>query len=481
MRNGARPLARQTLLSLLLGTIPLGAFADTQFATVFDFAPDPAAGVGPRGGLILATDGRFYGRRQNPQEVFRVNVNGSSFSSVHTFPMGEGGSGGVMEASDGKIYGSAFDASGGYLYRMDKNGSNYQKIVQFSSALAGIDPTSPPFEASDGFLYGPLTDGTITGHGGFYKSSKDGTSVSTLLALTGTAGGNPGAYDGSIGGSLIQVGGELFGVTPLGGANDAGVIFKITLTPSVGYTAIHEFTVSEGASAKVALLHASDGRLYGVAQSGGNGGVITGFGTIFGINTDGTGFQVLHRFNDINGNDPSGSLIEAPDGKLYGLCFRGGAPGDNFGVAYRINKNGTGHSVIHKFRNDTDAGFQPEGALVRIGPSSFYGGTTFGPGDGTIYRIDTTQSSPAVFGKKKKRIPSIRRKVTVRGRATDDLDVASVFYRVRGKGGTRIAKGSGERWRIRLKPKRRRTVIKAFAIDFDLNNSPQRKFIVIKR
>jgi hypothetical protein len=37
-------------------------------------------------------------------------------------------------------------------------------------------------------------------------------------------------------------------------------------------------------------------------------------------NTDGKQLYVLHQFNNSEGYEPSGKLLEASDGKLYGAC-----------------------------------------------------------------------------------------------------------------------------------------------------------------
>src|SRR5688572_13009249 len=79
-------------------------------------------------------------------------------------------------------------------------------------------------------------------------------------------------------------------------------------------------------------LLASDGKLYGVTLLGG----AYGEGTVFRLNTDGTGMQVLHSFT--NRVDPRGRLLEGSDGALYGLTYNGGSNG--VGSLFRLNKDG---------------------------------------------------------------------------------------------------------------------------------------------
>jgi uncharacterized repeat protein (TIGR03803 family) len=71
-------------------------------------------------------------------------------------------------------------------------------------------------------------------------------------------------------------------------------------------------------------MRASDGVLYGTASQGGS----YGFGTVFKLNTDGSGFTVLLNFDDsTNGAYPAADLIQASDGNLYTTTSAGGAFG----------------------------------------------------------------------------------------------------------------------------------------------------------
>jgi uncharacterized repeat protein (TIGR03803 family) len=65
------------------------------------------------------------------------------------------------------------------------------------------------------------------------------------------------------------------------------------VTPQT-FTTLYTFTgVSDGETPAAGLL-LSGGTLYGTAQSGGS----SGGGTIFRLNTDGTGFALLHTFTE---------------------------------------------------------------------------------------------------------------------------------------------------------------------------------------
>jgi uncharacterized repeat protein (TIGR03803 family) len=59
--------------------------------------------------------------------------------------------------------------------------------------------------------------------------------------------------------------------------------------------------------------------LYGTTQTGGD----PGYGTVFEINTNGTGFTTLHSFNQSDGATPYAGVIFS-GGVLYGTTYEGG-------------------------------------------------------------------------------------------------------------------------------------------------------------
>lgn len=87
------------------------------------------------------------------------------------------------------------------------------------------------------------------------------------------------------------------------------------------FTTVHSFTGSDGASPHGGLITNSSGNtLYGTAQAGGN----SGNGTVFAVNTDGTGFTTLHSFTSAEGGYPYAGLILSGN-TLYGTASQGGS------------------------------------------------------------------------------------------------------------------------------------------------------------
>src|SRR5262249_19816257 len=134
---------------------------------------------------------------------------------------------------------------------------------------------------------------------------------------------------------LILSGDTLYGTAEEGGTGGTGTVFTIH-TDGSGFTTLHNFSArttspsgipinSDGAYPNNGLI-LSGNSLYGTANQGGS----SGFGTVFKLNTDGTGFRTLHSFTALDNNvrnsdgaNPLAGLILSGD-TLYGTTTTGG-------------------------------------------------------------------------------------------------------------------------------------------------------------
>src|SRR5262245_40759970 len=78
------------------------------------------------------------------------------------------------------------------------------------------------------------------------------------------------------------------------------------------FTILKSFAPGEGRDVQGGLV-ISGSILYGTTYSGG----ATDYGTLFKLNTDGTGFETLHSFTNLDGRNPASELIVAGNA-LYG-------------------------------------------------------------------------------------------------------------------------------------------------------------------
>jgi len=106
------------------------------------------------------------------------------------------------------------------------------------------------------------------------------------------------------------------------------------LTPAGAYTVIHNFTSNPatlGSGPTGGLVQGSDGYLYGTTSIGG----ANGYGTIFKIKTNGSGFKVIHDFDKTDGALPNSTPMLHTNGIIYGLTQSGGTLDD--GVLYSVD------------------------------------------------------------------------------------------------------------------------------------------------
>lgn len=106
---------------------------------------------------------------------------------------------------------------------------------------------------------------------------------------------------------------------------------------------------------------------------------------------------------------------------------------------------------------------------------------------GNRYRVtrftpisDPDVARPTVRITGKKTIRTTKRRVIIRGTATDELGVTSVEFKVAGSGGFKAAKGTSQ-WKAVVRPKKRVTKVKIRAFDAAGNVSAQTTAKIIRR
>jgi uncharacterized repeat protein (TIGR03803 family) len=203
-----------------------------DFRRLHDFVTGD--GAVPTGPLFQASDGFFYGTTNqgglwNAGVVYKVDVLGH-YALLHSLSIlypGEGSQpkGGVIQASDGFFYGTTERGNYfGEIFRMDAAG-NFTVLHRFDAyASDGGSPVSGLIEGRDGFLYGTASIGgqpvTASRYGVVYRMDRAGT-VTVLHTFTGPDGRTPWA-------ALAQgADGQLYGSTVVGGAFGLGVLFRV--------------------------------------------------------------------------------------------------------------------------------------------------------------------------------------------------------------------------------------------------------------
>jgi len=136
----------------------------------------------------------------------------------------------------------------------------------------------------------------------------------------------------------------------------------------------------EGANPNAGLMLANN-TLYGTAADAGSWGA----GTVFAVNIDGTDFRVLHSFTGgSDGANPWAGFILSGN-TLYGTAYSGGASG--LGTVFAVNTDGTGFTNLYSFTGGS-GGANPIGGLT-LSSSILYGTARFGgsSGSGTAFSV----------------------------------------------------------------------------------------------
>jgi uncharacterized repeat protein (TIGR03803 family) len=243
-------------------------------------------------GLLLATDGNFYGTTVSGGTagwgtVFKMTSSGSEsilYSFVGGQTDGQSPQAGLVQGSDGNLYGTT--ASGGprgegTVFRISTGGTE-GVLHYFTDLTDGSIPYSVLIQATDGNLYGTTYAGGSYGGGTVFRVAPT-TGAETVLYSFSGGGAQAGSPDGAgvFTGVIQATDGDIYGSTNFGGAYNDGVVFRITMSGAA--TMLHSFTGSGGLAGSTdgavptGLLQASDGNLYGTAYVGG----ATGNGAVF--------------------------------------------------------------------------------------------------------------------------------------------------------------------------------------------------------
>ncbi len=352
--------------------------------------------------LTYGSDGRLYGTTAtggagNRGLVFRIEDDGSRITVLREFTTSAEGStprGGVIEGSDGRLYGTTQSGGangGGTVFALNRDGTSFSTLTSFGPG-SGINPVSRLIEGSDGLLYGSCTNATAAPtNGTLWRVQKNGGNFAVLktFALNGGEGRTPFAP------LLEGIDGWLYGTTYSGGNSNRGTIFKLARDGSNFQTLRHLTGFGDAAFPQARLHQLPDGTLIAPSSAGGTAGL----GSIFTIQTNGTGYQVLHNFVSTGGDgrSPMGGLVSAGDGSLLGTTRFGG--GDAVGTVYSIRPDGSGYFVLHRFSTTYPSGMEPWAGLASGPAGTFYGVTTLGglvgPAGGTLFRLTLSGSVSA--------------------------------------------------------------------------------------
>ena len=368
---------------------PLRADVLAAFSVLHSFTGSD--GSDPPGSLTLSGS-TFYGMTKfggsyGYGTIFKINTDGSGFQLLYAFSGGDGGWPlGSLTLLGSTLYGTtSFGGSydGGTIFQINTDGSGFQLLHSFDSQSDGDAPCGS-LTLSGSTLYGMTSSGGPYAFGTIFQINTDGSGFQLRHSFGSQSDGATPC------GSLTLSGSTLYGMTSEGGPYISGTVFEIN-TDGSGFQLLHSFnSLQLDGSLPSGSFALSGSTLYGTTSIG---GYYDG-GTIFQISTDGSGFQFLHSFNlQSEGGEPCGSLTISGS-TLYGMNSGGGLSG--IGTIFQINTDGSGFQLLHNFTGSQADGSLPYGSLNLSG-STLYGMTSLGGvnGCGTIFSFTPPSPTPA--------------------------------------------------------------------------------------
>jgi uncharacterized repeat protein (TIGR03803 family) len=373
--------SRGVLVTLLMATatVSIAAAQEATFSTLYLFDPlDPIAYTSPLGSQpdsrpVLGPGNTVYGMSYDGGTngngvIYRFDLKTQAYSVLHTF--------------------SATDANG---YNED-------------GAFPGVALTRGP----DNEFYGMASFGGTNGTGTVFRISTSGefTVLHTFSALDA----NRHNWDGANPLRTIVIGhdGNLYGTTRLGGQNTCGLkpfpnscgVAWVMDRWGRKFTALHQFTATEGHAASLTLAH--DGLFYGCAVWPATqlpDGTKLPSGTLFRMTPTGRAFEVLYKFSqtDASGANSDGAdcyepLVEKAPGVFYGNATNGGTNGNGAVFRYSLSNPGI-VEIVHEFSamnayTNSDGAY-PYASLTLGEDGALYSTTSLGGANtnGVVYRI----------------------------------------------------------------------------------------------
>lgn len=353
--------------------------------------------------------------------IYNFGMNGGISDGFDPF-------GGPIFDSKGNMYGVTY--SGGVLtdlcpsgcgtvYKLSPNqdGTWTESVIHsFIDSVDGMAPNAGLISDAQGNFYG-----TTSGYGNNpcyppycgtvfeLTSSPDGNWTATVLyAFTGQDDGNV------AGGPLtFDPEGNLYGDTAFGGTHGEGTVFELSppingdaWTESTLYNFCSQGGCKDGSIPALGVSFNSKGNLFGAAETGG----AFGFGGVFRLSPTPSGQwveDVVHSFDDTDGNDPTGEFIFDSSGNLYGTTYGGGNNRKNYctgrdrdGQLPIGTRCGSVFEIQHSSGDETSFFFDgtnggnPLGGLV-LSNGTFYGATTGGGRHtyGSVFRLRGTKET----------------------------------------------------------------------------------------
>jgi uncharacterized repeat protein (TIGR03803 family) len=370
----------------------LAALAEGQTLTVLYNFTGASDGSLPYAGIIQDAAGKLYGTAfaggsDGGGVVYEVNTAGTervlyAFCSQTSCADGSSSVAPLVRDKAGNLYGNT-DYGGSTLYsfgtvfKIDTAGKE-TVLYSFTGGTDGCYPGQGLIRDGAGNLYGTTNNcgSGSAGLGNIFEVERAGN----LILLHDFAGGSSDGANPAYGHLTMDKAGNLYGVTPLGGGNNNGVLYKLSKNGAL--TVLHSFGggTSDGCNPQGSVVQDKSGNFYGTAGGCGT----NNYGTIWKLSKTGKE-TILHNFagGTADGCYTVAGVTRDSKGNLYGVTLSCGAY--NYGALYKLSPSGM-LTLLHSF--DNSDGNLPYGELLRTAKGTLLGTASMGGtyGYGTVWK-----------------------------------------------------------------------------------------------
>ena len=299
---------------------------------------------------------------------------------------------GVTTYGRNDVRGSDSGVGGGTLFEISRGSTgDYQpmKTLDVFTGDNGAAATGALTFDTGGNLYGATEQGGANNLGTVYEVAKGTTSIKTLVSFDGAGAAVP------LTGVLVDGSGNLYGSAARSGPGSGGTygaIYEIA-AGSHAATNMVAFNTANGLDA-TSLFFDRSGNIIGTASDGYPGYA----GTVFEFVKQSAGvyapFSTIATLPKANGGYPSGQSPSGVtfdrQGNLFGVARNGGASG--VGTIFAIAKGSDHVTTVASFSSDNTVvpnGYSPGGALTLDSAGNFFGVTRSGGafGAGTVFEL----------------------------------------------------------------------------------------------
>jgi uncharacterized repeat protein (TIGR03803 family) len=348
----------------------------TGFTHLLDFGENGKASM-PRSDLMVENGilyGLAHGGQMQSGVIYRLNPDGSDYNIVYDFsPYYQGGynPSGRLYYQNGFLYG--VNISGGLknygtIFKVKIDGTQYSDIYYFDYATDGA--ANNIVLGDDNIIYGS-TYGIGDHYGCLYKINTDGTNYTKLFDFDVLSGYSQRGF-------LIFKNNALFGECFSGAANDLGCIFKFNTTDST-FTKLREFDTYSECNIQFALVNNAIYYTNSAVDK-------CSAGSIIKVEIGSSAVSVAYSFNICPLTERHADNVFLFNNKIFGQT-KGGERG--FGTIFNMNPDGSGYTTI----------FEPESGqnidsyeIITVESNWFYCMGRTNDGKGCIFKIKSDGS-----------------------------------------------------------------------------------------